>query len=80
MPRPHVQNGLDLRALGEAIEARRERRDLGVRELAREAGIDASNLSKYERGLMGPSLANFLALARALRADPRTLLRAAGWR
>lgn len=48
------------------LRAIREARGLGLRRVARETGIDASHLSRIERGLAMPSLAVLKRLAAVL--------------
>ena len=53
-------------SMGERVRALRQARQLGLRELARRAGITASMLSQIERGGVNPSVGTLFRLAEAL--------------
>lgn len=55
--------------LGPKIKAVRERRDLTVEELARQAGVSKGLVSQIERGLVSPSIDTLVSLADCLEVD-----------
>ena len=57
----------------ETIRELRERRDLGVGELARMTELSKSFISQIESGRRKPSKATIRKLARALRVSPEDL-------
>ena len=59
--------------LGKTLRALRESRGLAQAELARQAGLGKSQVSKYERGKELPQLATLEKLLGALGAEPLTL-------
>jgi transcriptional regulator with XRE-family HTH domain len=60
--------------LGGFIQAKRRKLGLTMTQLADKAGIDASQISRLERGLQrGAHDSTLEALARALGSDPRRL-------
>lgn len=63
------------REIGKALRLERERRGLGLRELARMAGVDASNLSEIERGRLvsRPALERALVALEGVPVPPVTL-------
>lgn len=63
-------------ALGEAIRARRLRAGLTQKVLARAAGIDVTDLSRFETGRREPHPIQLRAIARALATSPSRLARA----
>lgn len=64
---------------GRKLRELRRERGLGLRELARRAGIDHTRLSKIERGLRPPPEPTLiLRLAQALEAEPLALARLSG--
>ena len=66
--------------LGRYIERKRRALGLSIRGLAATAGIDASGLSRLERGRMGePSPLYLQKLALALELDPSDLYLEAGY-
>ena len=70
---------MDDGGFGKKIRELRQERGLGLRELARRAGIDHTRLSKIERGLRPPpEPAVILKLAQALEVEPLTLARLSG--
>jgi Zn-dependent peptidase ImmA (M78 family)/DNA-binding XRE family transcriptional regulator len=62
-------------AVGERLKMARLRAGLSQRDLAREAGVSAQAVSKYERGLDMPGSGVLLRLARALDVKVEFLLR-----
>ncbi|WP_103336406.1 helix-turn-helix domain-containing protein [Amycolatopsis sp. CA-126428] len=58
------------RALGFGIRAARKARNLGVRELARLAGVVAQDLSHWESGTRVPKIEQVALLLGALRVEP----------
>ncbi len=62
-----TQRGSEGALLGARVRAAREARGLSLRELARRAEVQVSDISRLERGLTGqPRLALAMALARAM--------------
>jgi transcriptional regulator with XRE-family HTH domain len=51
---------------GERLRATREAQGKSLRAVARESGVDASNLSRIERGLQRPSLDALVRIGRVL--------------
>ena len=45
------------------------RKELGIRELAKKAGVSAASVSKYARGLVEPSIRSLGKVANALDVD-----------
>jgi transcriptional regulator with XRE-family HTH domain len=68
VPQPRGTFGTDLREL-------RESKGVGLRELARQAGLSVSHLSYIENGDKVPGPEVLGRLSRALQVDPKTLLR-----
>jgi len=58
------QNGVI--ASGKALRLLRDRHRISQRELAARSGVDRGHISRYETGLMAPSLFTAVRLARAL--------------
>jgi transcriptional regulator with XRE-family HTH domain len=63
------------REVGAAIRRRREARGLSCHQLARLTGIDASMLSKVERGVVETTLERYRAIAGALGVPMASLFR-----
>ena len=63
------------RLVGSNIRRLRLAGDLSQEELAFEAGINRAYLSTVENGKRNISIDNIIAIANALRVDPRQLLR-----
>ena len=62
------------RAFGARLARERERQRLSMSDLARIAGMHASEVSRLERGLRDPRLSTIVRLARALDVDVSELL------
>lgn len=60
--------------LGRSLRAVRERRGLGVRELARRIDVSASLISRIERGTVMPSVGTLFALSEALEVPVAEIL------
>ncbi|HIC96338.1 TPA: helix-turn-helix domain-containing protein [Candidatus Bipolaricaulota bacterium] len=70
---------MDRGEFGRRLRELRRERGLGLRELARRAGIDHTRLSKIERGLRPPpEPVLILKLAQALEVEPLPLARLGG--
>jgi len=67
-----------LKALGEAVRARRLALGLSQEALADAAGLDRSHMGKIERGERNVTLLNVLRIAAALNASAANVLREAG--
>lgn len=67
-------NALEL-AIGRQIRDFRIRQEITVADLARQAGLSVSMLSKVENGLTSPSLATLNALSRALNVPVTSFFR-----
>jgi CheY-like chemotaxis protein/DNA-binding XRE family transcriptional regulator len=65
--------------LGRQIRLTRNDRGLTLKDLSEASGVSVSQLSSIERGTHLPSMESFLAIARALGAQPSEWLRAAGF-
>lgn len=65
------------KAFGLAVRDARKRAESTQEKLAFKAGIHPTYLSQLERGVKTPSLEIVDALARALRVDAHTLIKAA---
>lgn len=66
--------------LGQYVQQQRQALGLSIRGLAATAGLDASGLSRLERGRMGdPSLSYLHKLSRGLQVDPTDLYLIAGY-
>ena len=63
--------------LGRTIREERERMEMSRAELARQVGVAASQITRWEAGEHKPSTLAMMALARALAMDPVELLTAA---
>jgi transcriptional regulator with XRE-family HTH domain len=61
-------------ALGGAIQAMREERDLSQEQLADEAGLHVTHLGGLERGVRNPSYTTLIRLAGALKVEPGELV------
>ena len=55
-----------MKDFGERLKALREKAGLSQRELARLAGIEAMQISRYERGVGYPAVETLIAIARTL--------------
>ncbi len=55
--------------LGQHIRALREQKELGVRELARRAGLSAGSILAIEKGSSSPTLANLHKILKAMDTD-----------
>lgn len=55
-----------MKDFGERLKALREKAGLTQRELARLAGIEAMQISRYERGVGYPAVETLIAIARTL--------------
>lgn len=70
------QQGIDRRQIdGERLITLRERRGLSQAALARESGVDAAQLSKYESTSPIVRAKTLIKIANALNASPETLLK-----
>ena len=63
--------------LGRTIREERERMEMSRAELARQVGVAASQVTRWEAGEYRPSTSAMMALARALIMDPVDLMAAA---
>ena len=63
-----------MKEFGTRLRALREKAALTQRELARLAGIEAMQISRYERGVGYPAVETLLALAKTLDVDLDYLL------
>lgn len=63
-----------MKEFGTRLRALREKAGLTQRELARLAGIEAMQISRYERGVGYPAVETLLALAKTLDVDLDYLL------
>ncbi len=68
------ENSLEL-AIGRQIRDFRIRQEITVADLARQAGLSVSMLSKVENGLTSPSLATLNALSKALNVPVTSFFR-----
>ncbi|AGT09864.1 helix-turn-helix domain-containing protein [Paracoccus aminophilus] len=59
---------------GIAVRSRRAELGITLEQLAANSGVSVAALSRLERGLLGPSLRNALAIARALGCDLTNLI------
>lgn len=73
----HQDTAGQLKALGEAVRARRKAMAMSQEALADAAGIDRSHMGKIERGERNVTLLNVLRIAAALHGSGADLLRAA---
>jgi transcriptional regulator with XRE-family HTH domain len=73
-----VEGKAELRALGDAIRAERERIDVSQEDFAELCGVHRTYVGQLERGEKNVSLTNVLRVARACRIKPSTLLARAG--
>lgn len=60
---------MDVRAFGVRLTQYRERARVSLSELARQAGVDYMQVSRYEKGQSAPSLDTAIRLARVLRVS-----------
>ena len=67
-----------LKALGEAVRARRKALGMSQEELADASGMDRSHLGRLERGERNVTLLNIARIATAVGVKPSELLLAAG--
>lgn len=72
---PGSPHGREYRRLREMLIETRKAAGLTQSALAKRLGRDQSFVSKYERGERRIDVVEFLAIAKALRADPGKLLR-----
>jgi transcriptional regulator with XRE-family HTH domain len=61
---------MDTPTLGQVLRKARERRGLGLRELATQAGLSPSFLTRVERDLANPTWRTIEGIAAALQAEP----------
>jgi len=62
--------------LGEVIYQRRHLKHMSQEDLAREVGLSANTIFKYESGAQSPGSDKLVSLAEALECSPNDLL---GW-
>jgi len=67
-----------LRLIGERIKRARKIRGLSQRSLAKQVGLSATSISKYERGLMAPGSQIIIKISQACRLNPDFFLRPPG--
>lgn len=60
-----------------AIKAGRGLRQMKQRDLAARIGVPRANVSRWERGLLQPTMENIGRIAGALEMSPRALIEAA---
>ncbi len=60
--------------LGSRIRAARIRRELTQQEAAAALGVHEVTWNRWESGLLQPTLAHLLAVAKALRIEPQRLI------
>lgn len=65
--------------LGETIRSFRKRKGIAQLYLAAGAGVSQGYLSRIEAGKATPSAGIVVRIAKTIRADPKELLRAAGY-
>lgn len=73
----HQDTAGQLKALGEAVRARRKVLGMSQEALADLAGIDRSHMGKIERGERNVTLLNIARIATAMETRPSALLLAA---
>ena len=66
-----IEKPRERRAAGRAVVTARVRRGLSQKELAAQAGISQSDLSRIEQGIANPSVATLGRIAEALGAELR---------
>ena len=63
-----------LQTIGKHLANMRRERNLSQEQLAFDADIDLSTLSKIERGVLNISIFNLYKIAKALKVNPKDLL------
>jgi transcriptional regulator with XRE-family HTH domain len=63
-----------LRQFGRRLTELREQKELTIRDLARQSGLDARQISRIETGKVNLLFSTILALARGLGVSPEELL------
>jgi len=72
-----MASGTLLRALGEALRARRNQLRLSQEALAHEAGVHRNVIGRLERGIYNPSVLTLLSIAHRLEVRMSDLVAAA---
>jgi transcriptional regulator with XRE-family HTH domain len=70
----YLRNDDVVRKFGKRVREVRLSRKLPMEALAFEAGIEYSQLSRIERGIINTSISQIFALAKALKVKPAELL------
>lgn len=73
----HYSAGMMYTTLGRRIRDERERMDMSRAELARQVGVAASQITRWEAGLYMPAPSSLRLLARALGVELVDLVAAA---
>lgn len=69
-----TKENINLVNMGVRLAAIRREKNLSLRQLAANCTIDASNISKIERGQINIKLTTLFELADALEVPPQTLI------
>lgn len=69
----YLRNEKYLKAFGKNLKKLREEKKVSQAELAYDCGMEISQISRLERGILSTSISNVYYIAKALRVHPMVL-------
>jgi transcriptional regulator with XRE-family HTH domain len=70
----YLRNEKYIKSFGKHLKKLREEKNISQADLAYECGVEISQISRMERGLLNTSISNLYYIAKALKVDPKDLL------
>jgi len=70
----YLRNEKYLKSFGKHLKKLREEKNISQADLAYECGVEISQISRMERGLLNTSISNIYYIAKALQITPKDLL------
>lgn len=70
----YLRNEKYLKSFGKHLKNLREEKNISQADLAYECGVEISQISRMERGLLNTSISNIYYIAKALQITPKDLL------
>lgn len=70
----YLRNEKYIKSFGKNLKKLREEKNISQADLAYECGVEISQISRMERGLLNTSISNLYYIAKALQIDPKDLL------
>ncbi|HXD92598.1 MAG TPA: helix-turn-helix transcriptional regulator [Bacteroidia bacterium] len=70
----YLRNDKYLKSFGKHLKKIREEKNVSQADLAYECGMEISQISRMERGVINTSISNIYYIAKALSIDPKDLL------